>query len=71
MSDLADALCIGLVVGNLLRPGDGLKFSMGEPILHAVEHLQRPGVQDPVSGSVWPAPIGALGAIANLVVATD
>jgi hypothetical protein len=41
MSDLADALCTGLVVGNLLHTGDGLKLSMGEPILHAVEHLQR------------------------------
>jgi len=120
------ALSIGLVVGNLLHPGDGLKLSTstaakgaelagktqesggvidfirhiipstlfsaltagnilqalfvallvgfaiqamgrtGEPILHAIEHLQRL-VFKILSMVLWLAPIGAFGAIANLV----
>ena len=120
------ALSIGLVVGNLLHPGDGLKVSAsaaakgaelsskakqptgiigfireiipdtllsaltagnvlqalfvallvgfaiqalgrsGEPILRAVEHLQRL-VFKILSMILWLAPIGAFGAIANLI----
>ena len=123
------ALSIGLVVGNLLHPGDGLKLSTatatkgaelagktqgsggviefirtiipttlfsaltagnilqalfvallvgfaiqalgrtGEPILHAIEHLQRL-VFKILSMVLWLAPIGAFGAIANLVAQT-
>lgn len=120
------ALAIGLVVGNLLHPGDGLNItestagkgaelaekahesggimefvqniipdslfsaltagnvlqalfvallvgfaiqamgSKGEPILHVVEHLQRL-VFKILAMVLWLAPIGAFGAIANVV----
>lgn len=42
---------------------------LGEPILHAIEHLQRL-VFKILSMVLWLAPIGAFGAIANLVAQT-
>ena len=42
---------------------------LGEPILHAIEHRQRL-VFKILSMVLWLAPIGAFGAIANLVAQT-